>query len=123
MIHLAAGWTAAVERGPDWVFVRLESHTAAMDASGVAEELWSVLEKHFTYRLIVELEGVGMLASSLIGQLMMLQKRVHAQGGLMRICGLNQGAQNALMFSRLHSYLPIYDNRHDALLGRPKQPR
>ncbi len=123
MVQLSSGWSVQVERGPDWVFMKLDPDVNRMESNGLADEIWTVLEKHLTYRLILEMEGVRTLASQLIGQLMLLQKRIYAHGGLLRLCGVSHGCQDALMISRLRSYLPLYGNRHEALLGRPDKPR
>jgi hypothetical protein len=79
---LATGGTGSffdVDRGPDWVFVRF---TAAdvdwTESPPVAEAIWNLLEQSFTYRLVVEFDRVALMRSYLLGQLVLLARRVSA---------------------------------------------
>ena len=125
MNALAEGWSAQIERGPDCLFIRLDcSAKDNCDFSNLAEQIWSILTQHFTYRLVLELERVPLLRSELIGQLMMLQKRISDHDGMLRICGLSPGNQQVLRTCRIAPRLPHYLNREDAVLGaRPHRPR
>lgn len=125
MVELTSGWCLGVERGPDWLFVRLcPPQNETSDVDGIAESIWSLLEQHFVHRLIVEMNEVTFVNSSLLGQLVILAKRVHTNGGMLRLCGLSDGGQDVLRISRLESCLPNYHDRGDAIMGfRPVQPR
>jgi anti-anti-sigma regulatory factor len=124
MIETAAGWSLDVDRGPDWLFVRVHPQSGENDAPGLAESVWHVLEQSFIYRVVVELHDFVDLRSSLIGQLVLLSKRVHSQGGILRLCGLSPANQEVLRTCRLQAALPSYWNRGDAVMGhRPLQPR
>jgi len=54
----------------------------------------------------------------LIGQLVLLQRRLLKRGGAMRLCGLSDDCAQVIHFCRLDSALPQYDSREDAVLGR-----
>jgi anti-anti-sigma factor len=124
MLQTAAGWGLDVDRGPDWVFVRVHPRDGFDDAPGLAQSVWALLEQHFTYRLVLELDEVALLHSPVIGQLVLLSKRVHTRGGLLRLCGVSEPSREVLHLCRLESALPSFDNRGDAVMGhRPKQPR
>ena len=125
MLETAQGWSVKVDRGPDWLFVRLYgSPDNGGDYSNLAEHIWTVLEQHFIYRLVLELDQVPTLPSSLIGQLVLLHKRLHMHNGLMRLCGLSDGQRSALESCRLEARFPHYGNRDEAVFGyRPLQPR
>jgi anti-anti-sigma regulatory factor len=125
MTALVEGWALKVERGPDCLFVHLEcAPDASCDFSNLADQVWALLEQHFVYRLVLELDGLPLLRSQLIGQLVLLHKRLAQQGGMMRICGLSARNQQALRTSRLEPRFPQYRDREDAVLGgRPAQPR
>ena len=43
-----------VDRGPDWLFVRL--HDDSQPSDNLADRLWQLMEKHFVYRLVLEME-------------------------------------------------------------------
>src|SRR5262245_34919438 len=88
-VTLARGWDLEVERGPDWLFVRPQCSGSAADAPPLADEVWALLEKSLTHRLVLELDDIDLLTSHLIGQLMWLRKRIHSHDGIMRLCGLS----------------------------------
>lgn len=108
-------WGIQVDRGPDWLFVRL--HPGENDPSDVAERLWSVADRHFIYRIVLEMEDVAVMPSRLIGQLVMLQKRVLHHDGALRLSGVSTDCGEALHICRLDRALPTYDNRDDAVRG------
>ena len=124
--QIAAGWRMDVDRGPDWMFVRLHpAQNNDIDDFSLAEQVWSVMEQCFTYRLVLELDQVAVLQSGLIAQLVLLSKRIHTHGGMLRLCGLSPENQQILHLCRLEGCLPNYDTRGDAVMGeyRPLQPR
>lgn len=125
-VSLAApGWALDVERGPEWLYIRLRPPQQG-DAQEVdlAEILWETLEQSFTYRLVLELDEVRLLRSWMIGQLVILHKRIHKHDGTLRLSGLSDINQEALRSSRLDTRFPQYPNRTDAVMGeRPPQPR
>lgn len=121
----ATGWRMDVERGPDWMFVRL--HPAEELGPGdlsLAEKIWSILQQSFVYRLVLELDELEMLQSSVIAQLVLLAKRIHSHNGMMRLCGLSSANEQVIHICRLDGCLPNYCSRGDAVMGhRPGQPR
>jgi anti-anti-sigma regulatory factor len=124
--HTAIGCVAFdVERGPDWLLVRLGAPAAGIsDWAGLADTLWSVLDQHFIYRLVLDCERAGLVDSTLMGQLVLLERRIRKQGGLLRLCSLSEASQQALHQCRLEGRLPHFDTRAEAILGhRPLQPR
>ena len=125
MLELAHGWQLDVDRGPDWLFVRLHYVTGADGIpADLADLLWTLLRQHFTNRMVLELDDLPILRSELIGQLALLHKRIHADGGLMRICGLSESHRTALRSCRLSDRFPSYQNREDAVMGhQPVLPR
>jgi len=118
MTQLASGWQYDLERGPECLFVRLRSDDPNADAEPpLAQQLWSVLDEHLTYRLVLELDQIELLHSFLIGQLLLLGRRLHAQGGMLRLCGLSAHNRLALAALQLEDQLPTYKNRFDAVVG------
>ncbi|MBX9792182.1 MAG: hypothetical protein K2Y37_24940 [Pirellulales bacterium] len=118
MTQLAAGWDCDVDRGPECLFVRLhaDSQSAAAEPA-LAQRLWAVLDEHMTYRCVLELDQLDLLRSYLIGQLLLLGRRIHSRGGMLRLCGLSQQNREALAAVRLEDQLPTYRNRYDAVVG------
>ena len=126
MLAMAPGCELDVERGPDWLLVRVANlDLAEPDASPLAERIWRLLQQHFTYRLVLELDQVRLLTSRLIAQLVQLHRRIARHGGVMRLCGLSQENREVLHTCRLDDRLTPYENRQAAVMGceRPRQPR
>jgi anti-anti-sigma factor len=124
MLAIAPGWEMEVDRGPDWLLVKL--HNPDPDASGcppLADELWSLLERHFIYRLVLELDEISLLHSHLLGQLVSLNRRIHEHGGLLRLCGMSSFNRQVLRLHGLDVLLPAYDDRGEAVLGHRCKPR
>jgi anti-anti-sigma regulatory factor len=118
-LALTAGWEVDVERGPDWLFVRPHPPQGNYfeDASELAQQLWDLLQQGFQNRLVVELDELVILPSHLIGQLMLLHKRVASSGGVMRISGLSPNCAEVLRINRLTDRLYPYRDRAEAIMG------
>ena len=125
MLAVAPGWELDVERGPDWLLVRIKSLDRASTEPPLAEGLWNLLERHFTYRVVLELDQVSVLNSHLIGQLVQLYRRIRQHDGVMRLCGLSPYNLEVLRTCRLEDRFLPYRDREEAVMGgsRPRQPR
>jgi anti-anti-sigma factor len=118
MKELSNGWSADVDRGPDWLMVRLHAPASrAGDGAGLADDLWTLLRGHLVRRIVLELDDVDRLRSSLVGQLVTLQDRVTQDGGVFRVCGLSDDNRNVLRACRLDSRFPDYHNRREAIMA------
>lgn len=123
MLAIAPDCALDVERGPDWLLVRVRNlDPADSEALRLADRLWSLLEQHFTYRLVLELDEVEVLSSSLIGQLAELCRRIEEHDGVMRLCGLSPENRQALHACRLDDRLPPYEDRKEAVMASPHWP-
>lgn len=119
MIELAPGWTMHVDRGPDWLFVRVVGSSEGGSPSlPLAERVWDMMDQHFISRVVIEMDEVPVMHSQLIGELVRLQKRVHTRGGLLRLSGVNDAAIEAMKITRLGQLLPCFLDRGDAVMGR-----
>jgi anti-anti-sigma regulatory factor len=126
MLATALGCELDVERGPDWLLIRVKNgHMAESDAVPLVERLWSLLEQHFTHRLVLELDGIGELGSFLVGQLLELYQRIEEHDGVMRVCGLSPDNCKVLHACHLDERLLPYTNRREAVMGHssPELPR
>ena len=125
MLANAPGCEFDVERGPDWLMVRVRNIDLAEPASpSLAERLWCLLQQHFTYRMVLELDEVRLLNSPLIGQLIQLYRRIKEHDGVLRLCGLSASNRQVLHACRLDDRLLPYQDRQEALMGcHPMQPR
>jgi hypothetical protein len=125
MLELAPEWNMDVERGPEWLFIRLHGpENGEAEGTDLANRIWLLLEQHFTYRLVLELDDVALLRSYFLGQLVMLHKRIHAHDGMLRLSGLSDDNLAALKACRLDHSFSRYRTREDAVMGHvPAKPR
>ena len=87
-VHNVDGLELNVDRGPNWLFVKLRTREAPRaDVPQFAEKLWSISSRHFIYRLVLELEDLEELPSGMMGQLVMLQERLAQCGGCCGFAG------------------------------------
>jgi len=125
MLDLAGEWTLDVERGPDWLFIRLHGpENTQAEPANLAESIWRLLDQQFTYRLVLELDDVPFMSSWFLGQLVMLHKRIQRHDGMLRLSGISDGAFEAMRACRLEHSFSRYDTREDAVMGHiPRKPR
>ncbi|MHB8901924.1 MAG: STAS domain-containing protein, partial [Thermoguttaceae bacterium] len=83
----------------------------------LADLVWEQLQQHFVYRLALELDDVPVMHSYLLGQLLVLQKRILEHDGVMRVCGLSPLNRNVLEMHGLDHQLPNYCDRNEAVMG------
>ena len=126
MIETISGWQLDVDRGPNWLFVKVRRpKEPTWDTPRLAERVWALLQEHFADRLILDLDEIGFVTSSFLGQLILLYKRIASHGGMMRLCGLSSQAQEVLHCCHLDQRFSCYPNREEAVMGswHPRQPR
>ncbi len=107
-----------VERGPNWLFVKLRSHGTPLDeVPQIADKLWSIASRHFIYRLVLELDELEAMPSDLMGQLVVLQERLSQCDGALRICGLSTECEETLHDCQADTALPNHPSRAEAVMG------
>jgi anti-anti-sigma regulatory factor len=122
----AHGWYLDVERGPECLFVHpRRTPDEPADAMSLAQQVWSLLEQNFTHRVVLELSDIGALDELLLEQILDLNNRVRACGGMMRLCGLSARNRKVLADEGLDGHVASYADREAAVMGwaRPQQPR
>ena len=125
MLAIAPGWGLKVDRGPNWLWIRIERpEPYSVDTPPLAEEVWAQLERHFVYRLVLELDDIEIVDSYLIGQLVMLDRRIREHGGILRLSGVNSFVREILRTHGLDGRFSIYGNLTEAVMGAyPSKPR
>jgi hypothetical protein len=117
-VHVIDGLNLIVERGPNWLFVKLRPKiTLVGEFPRIADEIWAIATRHFIYRVVLELDELQRLPIGLVGQLVMLQERLAQCGGALKICGLSEDCAESLHDSHLDSALPNHSTRTDAVMG------
>lgn len=123
MSVIAPGWEADVQRGPDWLIVKVRiDRRVEMDCPELATGIWDLMQRHFTYRLVLELDQVDVLNSHLIGQLIRLYKLIRERDGVMRLCGLSPYNVKVLQTCRLDDRFLPYQDRKGAVMGARSLP-
>ena len=118
MTDIAHNWQLHVDIGPEWLFLHLDKTSHDADpAPPLAARGWEIADQYRIYRVVVELASSVHLTSHLVGQLVLLFKRCHRAGGVMRICGFSDANYDVLKIMQLAVQLPNYHTRRDAVMG------
>jgi anti-anti-sigma factor len=126
MLATVAGYEFDVDRGPDWLWIRIRSlETGSLPAASLAEQLKELVEKHFVYRIVLELHRVPELTSQLMGELVQLKHYIQEHDGVLRVCGLSPESRTMLELCGLDDLCLTYETREEAILGScaPRLPR
>ena len=126
MLATLAGYEFDVDRGPDWLWIRIRSlETGSLLSAPLAEELKELVEKHFIYRIVLELHRVPELSSHLIGELVQLSRHILKHDGVLRVCGLSPEGRAMLEMCGLDDLCLAYETREEAIVGScaPRVPR
>jgi len=120
MPTIASRCELEVERGPDWLLVRIKDlDEQEAEVPSLADELWELLERHLTYRLVLEMDQLTVLSSRLVGQLVELKERIQEHDGVMRLCGISPQNLRVLRSCRLdRPFLPYQDREEAVMAGR-----
>lgn len=118
-------WSIEFDRGPEWLFAKLILPARAdLSDLRLAETIWQAMEQQFVHRVVLEMEQVEMLRSALIGQIVLLHKRVQSHDGLLRLSGMTARHADVMKVTGLDERFPAYENREQAVMGRrPNKPR
>ena len=122
---LAAKRNLEVERGPDGLWVRIVGPAnGTFDSMSLGDSLWSLLEQHFVYRLVLDFQEIDLSDRCLVDQLTDLYERISQHDGMLRLCGLSPGDREALDKCELKGRIPCYRDREEAVMGGcPIKPR
>jgi anti-anti-sigma factor len=124
MLTISPGWDLEVERGPEWLFVKIGNCVPPdSDIPSLADEIWAILDRHFVYRVVLQLDGVRALNRDLLRELVLLYRRIRQHGGMMRLCGLSAQHRRLLEESGLMRRFPAYHDLQEAVMGECRKPR
>lgn len=115
-IELDFGWRATLDQQDRWLCVRLHpERTNLSPGHGLIERLWEAIRERKALSVVLEMDDVTFLPSSLMGELVRLHKRLATHSGRLRLSGLRQECAEALHTCRLDRVLPSFDNREKSL--------
>jgi anti-sigma B factor antagonist len=81
----------------------------------VGEQLQAATPSSGPIRLILDFSGVDLVSSSLLGKLILLQRRVDASGGRLRLCEMSSGVRSVFKTSNLDRLFAIDRDRRESL--------
>ncbi len=106
-----------IDRGPNWLFVKFHPGRSKAELAKMGDELWTVAENHFVYRMVVEMEEIDTLTDDLVRQLAKLREQLEEQEGALRVCGLQKSCAAKLENFHLDHTLQSHASRESAILG------
>jgi hypothetical protein len=117
-VHVLDGLKLTVDRGPNWLFVKLRpTRNFANSVSELSEQISAMAAQHFIYRVVLELDELRALPDRMVEQLVRLQERLAEHGGALRLCGLSTKCTDILRDRELEAVLPNHETRQAAVLG------
>jgi anti-sigma B factor antagonist len=81
----------------------------------VADQLFAAATASGPIRMIVDFSGVDLVSSSLLGKLILLQRRVDASGGRLRLCEMTNVVRSVFRTANLDRLFSIDRDRREAL--------
>src|SRR5260221_6261226 len=90
---------------------RLVDEPAIRDAT---DQVFAAIPASGPIRLILDFGAVQQIASSMLGKLILLQRRVDASGGLLRLCDVNDSIRDVLRTPNLDRLFVVVPDRREA---------
>jgi anti-anti-sigma factor len=113
---LVQNWRVTIDQAGDWRTVRLhQPQDGATVVYDLADAIWQKLGSPPPPRILLEMDDVHFLSSSVMGELVRLHKRMAVMGGLLHLCGLCPQCAEALHITRLDRVLPTFTSHDEAL--------
>lgn len=126
IVDLAPGWKTELDRGPNWLFVKLYGPDGdRADATGMAEALDMLMKQELVDRIVLELDDLATMPTEFIHELVELHQLLDQQEGILRLSGVSDEHQDILRENRVGHWFPQYRDREQAVMGnfRPGKPR
>ena len=81
----------------------------------LGQELFQLVEADNRKKLVLNFSSVDFLSSAALGKLITLDKKVKAQGGLLKLCNIRPEIYEVFAITRLDRLFDIKDDEADAL--------
>jgi anti-sigma B factor antagonist len=97
--------------------LRVQSPTLREDATTGAlfGQAYDAIDSGGRSQIVLNLDGVGFVASVALGKLMTLQRKARSAGGRMILCKVGRSVEELLHATRLADILLIYGDEHEAV--------
>jgi anti-anti-sigma factor len=79
------------------------------------EHAFSLVDTVGRSRLVLNLDGVGFIASAAIGKLILLMRKTASAGGKLTLCKLSRQLEQVIQVCRLSDVLLNYEDEQEAL--------
>ncbi len=86
---------------------------------GVGERLHRLVEEGWHRQVVVDLDKIEAMNSTMIAKLITLHRKARASGGRVVLCGLRPELLEVFQTLQLHRLLPVYEDRDKALQSFP----
>lgn len=122
------GWVYGIDRGPEWVFVRLERPANGVatetnsDGTAVSNVVLATLRENLVQRVVLELDDIETLDDALVEAIAELDRRLGDGGGTLRICGLSEANLARLRTRSSLADMPHFAGRLEAAGPRTGMP-
>jgi hypothetical protein len=117
MIEFAPGWSLAIDDAGDWLFVRLATANDRYSEPELADAVDGLARQRKRFRVIFEMAADLILHSHLVGELVMLHKRLCLQGGALRLCGFTEYNFEVIRMMQLTDRFHNFPDRQTAVAG------
>jgi anti-sigma B factor antagonist len=81
----------------------------------IGQELYHLVDEEHHDRLLLNLSDVDFLASSALGKLITLHRKLKARGGVMKLCHVRPEIYEVFAITRLNTKFDIHDDEAEAL--------
>jgi anti-anti-sigma regulatory factor len=109
MVQMAGSWELTFAQVSNWLLVSARPVTKD---GGIAQSLlpalWSTMQRHRTYRMVLDLWECRVMGNPLIGEVGELDQRARALGGCLRMCGLSPRDRESLRDCGLGHIYDLY---------------
>ena len=76
----------------------------------MGQELFALIEQYFCRKVILSLQNVEFVASSALGKMITMHRKLHRNDGRLVICDVGQTVEAVLRTSKLIDYFNVVEN-------------
>jgi anti-sigma B factor antagonist len=99
----------------DVVQVSFNDETDDDNIEQIGHELFSLVDQYRCRKIILDLTGLKMMTSSVMGKMITLHRKLHREDGKLVICNAGDYITEILKTSRLHDYFNVASDEAAAL--------
>lgn len=81
----------------------------------IGHELFSLTDQYHCHKILLDLTGLKMMTSSVLGKMITLHRKLHREDGKLVVCNVGDYVSEILETSRLHDYFNVTPSESDAL--------